>query len=118
MIVFIKPGEPVQNNIIEQKRPRHSFHNRSNLMSTNDGSITFQLILTVALMAYVIRRARREFNKIMEEMETASSGKSDEEKGSKDALKENGVYQNGTVTRHLSKVDLINENVIKDKTPS
>ena len=69
-------------------------------------------------MAYVIRRARREFNKIMEEMEMASSGKNDEEKGSKEALKEKGVYQNGTVTRHLSKVDLINENIVKDKPPS
>ena len=80
--------------------------------------ITFQLILTVALMAYVIRRARREFNRIMEEMETASNSRNDEEKGSKDAPKEKGVYQNGTHTRHLSKVDLINENVTKDKTPS
>ena len=69
-------------------------------------------------MAYVIRRARREFNRIMEEMDTASSGKNDEEKCSNDVSKEKCVYQNGIHTRHLSKVDLINENVIKDKTPS
>ena len=80
----------------------------------------FQLVLTVALMSYVIRRARREFNKTVEELEVIPSDKAEDEKGSTDALLENGgAYQNGTVTRYLSKADLVNENIIdKDKSES
>ena len=80
----------------------------------------FQLLLTVGLMAYVVRRARREFNKTMEELDIDATIKSaTEEKVSTDAYVESGAYQNGTITRHLSKVDLINENIVhKDKPGS
>ena len=67
-------------------------------------------------MSYVVRRARREFNKTVEELDMSPTT---EEKGSADALPESGAYQNGTITRHLSKVDLIDENIVhKDKPGS
>ncbi len=60
-------------------------------------------------MAYVIRRARREFNKTVEEMEATSNDAFDAETVTDETTKGNGAYQNGTVTRHIPKVDFVEE---------